>query len=151
MQYIQDELNGVGKVTFVESTRDTRDDSTYQTTLTEEISNVVADPSQCIITLHFREWEGSSTKPAQDKKNAGVDLVSVKSIVVEPIQQDATEINAATGTPNLVVFATKPTVSALLVRWRDTSTMFPFIDAGLANTVANAMKHAVKLCGGAGQ
>ena len=148
MKYIQDELNANGKVTFVEHTRNTKNSDSFYNKITNEITNVTADAGTCDISLHFTEIKNDAAKPTVDDPNSGVDLVSVRSVVVEPEQQDETEVNAAAGYPYLIVYAVDPAVSAVLVHWRDQLSMFPFYDANAANNVAAALNHAAKLCGG---
>jgi len=146
MKFIQDSLSGIGTIKFVASVRNSTNGSTFQYTDSYEISNVVADPSQCRVSFHYREWQNGS---ANQDKDAWFILSSVESVAVEPEQQNITAVAAANGTPNIVVTNTNPSVTALLVRSNGNGiNLLPFADVGLANRVAAAINHAAKLCGG---
>jgi len=56
MQFIQDKLNDLGQVSFVVFLQGTNQGNTWTATVTNEISNVMADPNQCRISYH---WKGT--------------------------------------------------------------------------------------------
>jgi hypothetical protein len=54
MQFIQDKLNDLGKISFVVYLQSTSQGNTWTATVTNEISNVMADQNQCRISYHWR-------------------------------------------------------------------------------------------------
>lgn len=147
MKFIQDTLNGVGKVSFVVFGRNTRNGSTFQNNYSEEIDNVAANPGQCIVHLRWTEWlNGSSDR----NEGAEYSLRDVTSVTVEPMQQTITHDNALEGNPNMVALSSDPPVTDLSIHRVDgEANFFGFTtDANLANNVKEALDHAAKLCGG---
>jgi hypothetical protein len=146
MQFIQGKLNGLGKVSFVAFYQSATDGSTGTQTITNEISNVFADPNQCRISYHRKaESNGSIYKD----ENSQFSLRDVQDIVVKPWEQYETEWQAKNGHPNVICSSTSPPVTELVVRHpQGEDNRFVFADANLADRVAKAMLHAVELCGG---
>jgi hypothetical protein len=145
LQFIQDRLNDIGKVPFIEYLQDANDGSTFNSTWTDEVSNVVADPAHCRISFHWRVTKDGS--PAQDK-DLWFSLSTVEQIVAKPYAQYQTESDASSGAPNIVTTATNPSLTALLVqKTHNGSNLFPFTNPELADRVAKAFTHAVELCG----
>ncbi len=154
MQFIQEKLNGLGKVAFVDFRQETSSGSTWTSTFTNEISNVVADQNQCRISYHWKLTNDGST---YKDKNSVFSLRDVQEIVVKPLEQYETEFYAKNGHPNAIVTSTSPHMTALEVRlprgeenfflFSEVNT-FLFADANLADRVAKAFTHAVELCGG---
>lgn len=150
MKFIQDTLNGLGKVDFVVSGRNTRDESTFQATYADQVSNVIADSDQCRVSFHWKAWQNGSIQPEGDH-DEWFSLHQLESVVVEAEEQRLTETDVAAGEPNLIAESTDPIVKAVVVRQsqRLGSADFPFTDTALANRLASALKHAAKLCGDA--
>ena len=146
MQFIQDKLNDIGKVNYVSLYQDITDGSTGSNTITNEVSNVVADQSQCSFAYYSKETRDGST--IHDRVD-WFTLRDVQDIVVRTLAQYRTEMNARVGLPNLIATSVNPPLTALLVRSRHGAIdFFPFTDADLADRVAKALTHAVELCGG---
>jgi hypothetical protein len=146
MQFLQDKLADIGKVTYVIFSQNTTDGSTFSNTFTNEVSNVVADPNQCRISYHWKDTRDGATMHDID---AGFLLRDVQDVVVKPYLQYQNEVNASAGSPNIVTTSTNPPLTALLVRRpHGLSNLLPFSDADLADRVAKAFTHAVELCGG---
>jgi hypothetical protein len=147
MQFIQDKLNEQGKVVFVALSHDTNDGSTWPTTFTSEISNVVANQNQCRISYHRK-----LTSVASDSNKNEDDvfsLLDVQEIVVKPFEQVQTEWLAQNGQPETVVTSTTAHMTALVVTsTRGEENSILFAGSALADRVAKAMLHAVELCGG---
>jgi hypothetical protein len=153
MQFIQDKLSDIGKVTLVASFQNTSNGGATSNTFTDEVSNVHpvsgagdANGNQCYVFYHWKSTRDGSTLQDMDYL---VPLRDVEDIVVKPFEQYLNDIDAASGSPNLVVSSMNPPLTALLVR-RPHNIMipFPFSDASLADRVAKAFTHAVELCGG---
>ncbi len=80
MKFIQDKLNGIGKVNFVASSRNTADGSTVSSTLSFEVANAVADANQCKVSY---QWKTTGDRVM----NLWIALKDVKDIVVEPYER----------------------------------------------------------------
>ncbi|MGA3160753.1 MAG: hypothetical protein ABSC77_06010 [Terracidiphilus sp.] len=146
MNYLQDKLSGIGKVSFVTFYQNTTDNSNGSNIMTNEVSHAVANINPCRVTNHWKSTNGGATLMDID---AGIPLRDVIDITVKPFTQYQTELDASLGNPNFVTTSTNPALSALLVhRAHGVVNLFPFTDADAANRVAKAMVHAVELCGG---
>jgi hypothetical protein len=144
MKTVQNELNGIGTVSFTRFVQNTTGSGPLQKAFVEQFSNVVADPAQCKVSYHWKMWQNGAVTLDKD---AWFLLPAVTSVAVESESQFLTEGNAASGHP-LVVTSTTPPVSALVVRRASIYNGFPFTDATLANRAAQTITQAVKLCGG---
>jgi hypothetical protein len=146
MQFIQDKLNSIGKIAWVEFAQDSTNGASATVTFTYEISNVIADQNQCRISLHMKETSNGRTTT---DGNDGFSLRDVQDIMVSPYEQFETKRLARNGNPELVVTSTNPPVTTLGMRRTNGHGYVLFLaDADLADRVARAMQHAVELCGG---
>ena len=146
MQFLQEKLSDIGKVTFLSYTQNTRSGSYTSETDSNEVSNVVADPSQCHISYH---WKVIMDGRLDQDKQAGFSLRDVQDIVIKPYAQYQTELDASLGNPHILTPSTNPPLSALLVRRaHGVYNLFPITDPDLADRIAKALTHAVELCGG---
>jgi hypothetical protein len=146
MQFLQEKLSDIGKVTFLSYTQNTRNGSNTSETDSNEVSNVVANANQCHISYH---WKVIMDGRLDQDKEAGFSLRDVQDIVIKPYAQYQTELDASLGNPHIVTPSTSPEISALLVRRaHGVYNLFPIIDAGTADRIAKALTHAVELCGG---
>ncbi|MGD0445552.1 MAG: hypothetical protein ABSA39_16575 [Edaphobacter sp.] len=147
MQFLQDKLNDIGKVSFVEFLHNTTTGEDFTETNTYEITNATAYPDQCRIAFHWKVTQNGATE--SDDVHAGVPLRDVQDVVIEPLAQYQNEVDAAAGAPNIITSSTNPPLSALVVRRPHGVVNFlPFTNPQLADRVAKAMTHAVELCGG---
>ncbi len=145
MRALQSELSNIGTVNFAVSGTDTTNGSPFQRRVSEQISNVVADPAQCRVSYHWAERHDDETSPDSD---VGVLLRNVTGIVVEAMTQKLTEVNDLAGHANWVIASTTPPVTALVVRSSSGEGVFPFTDPALAHRAAATFTQAVKLCVG---
>jgi hypothetical protein len=146
MRFIQDKLNRSGKIAYVEFAQDSTNGAAGTVTFTYEISSVFADQNQCRLSMHMKETSNGRTTT---DRNDGFSLRDVNDIVVIPYEQKETERLARNGHPELVITSTNPPLMALMTRHTDGRTyVLVFTDADLAGRVANAMQHAIELCGG---
>jgi hypothetical protein len=156
MQFIQDKLNGIGNIVFSATLQDTSSESngsTWNQTIQNEISNVVADQNQCRITYRWKTtnqgspyWE-KRIRTSKDENDV-FSLREVQEIVLKPFEQDRNELYAKMG-GSAMVLSTNPPVTLLVVRQpHGLENVFAFSDATLADRVAKAMIHAVERCGG---
>ncbi len=154
MKFIQDKLNAVGNVHYAAHWHDDVDDTDGVTTYNFEQSNVVADPANCWIKYHLRIVAGTGLN---DRDN-GFFLPDVQDLAVTTGEQYAHEHYVASGYPTISA-KVDPPIFWLVTRrpgnnsqssvWRRAGEdAFVFTDEETANRVANAMHHAVELCGG---
>ncbi|MGO9316590.1 MAG: hypothetical protein ACLPXT_10415 [Terracidiphilus sp.] len=159
MQFIQEKLNNHGNVAFLATLQDTSSESngsTWNQTVQDEISNVVADPVQCRISYHWKTTNQGSPYwekriPTTRDENDVFSLRDVQEIVLKPFEQCRNELYAKRGS-SAIVLSTNPPMMVLVVRHpHGVDNDFHFTDADLANRIAKAMLHAVELCGGGGK
>lgn len=147
MQFIQEKLNSLGKVSWTEFRQNASDGMSFNINFSNDTRNVVAEPSQCRISYHrtTANWNGAIDLDA----NSSFALHDVQEIVLKPLERSETEGIAKSGSPNIIVTSTSPAITALVVRLPHTNEYtFLFTDANLANRVAKALTHAAELCGG---
>jgi len=146
IQFIQEKMNDVGKVAWVDFLQDAKDGSTWTETFTTELNNVIVDQNQCRFSYHRKVTDNGETDSDQ---NYFFSLRDVQDIIVKPEEQNQTDWIAQNGKPNIIVTSTSPSIATLIVhRPRGEMNTFRFTDANLADRVAKAMQHAVELCGG---
>ncbi len=156
MRFIQEMLNNHGNVSFLAILQDTSSDSngsTWSQTIQNEISNVVADQSQCRISYHWKTTNQGSPYwekriPTAKNENEVFTLRDVQEITLKPFEQCRNELYATRGS-SAIVLSTNPPITVLVARHpHGAESSFYFSDANLADRVAKAMLHAVELCGG---
>jgi YD repeat-containing protein len=146
MKFIQDSLNSVGPVSFVEFTHDgmSGNDMTYRHM--EEYSKVNADTAACIVNLHYREVLGNTVR--QDK-HAWIALKAVHDITVLPEGQYMNELDSAKGHPSWNSRVDPPVFVLKITGPRSNEyNALVFLNEDSANRVAKSMRRAVELCGG---
>ncbi len=144
MKFIQDKLNAIGPVNYVAHMHNTKgDDWTNQFKV--EISKVVADPTACRISFHWKaERDGTSLGDADNSNNLKV----VEDIVMLPREQDLNDRAKAAGHPEVNARVDPPVFLLQLRKAKETSIVGVFSDEQLVDRVAKALVHAVELCGG---
>jgi hypothetical protein len=150
MQFIQDKLNGVGKISFVVFFQNANNGSSWTQTLAYENGKFVADPSHCHISYHRRATNsGRAFGKTFVNNDKDFWLRNVQNVVVWPYEQSYNEWSAKTGNPNIIATSSNPPITELSARRpHGEEDFFYFTDADLADRVAKAMVHAVELCGG---
>jgi hypothetical protein len=146
MKFIQDKVDGVGPVNYVEYVHDNTAGNDWTNKLRGQVSNIVAVASACRIAYHWKEERNGTV--ASDVQG-GFSLKSVGDVVIVSAEQYQKEIDTAGGHPEYS-YRIDPPVFWLRVRRTDIkgSNDLPFFDEQMANRVAKAMVHAVELCGG---
>ena len=147
MRILQGELSGAASVSFALVGQNRNDGSNLRQTKKLQFSNIVADPVQCRVSYHRKLWLNGSAQPSTDA-DSWFQLHGVTRVSVESLSQFLTELNAASGQPNLIVNSTTPPVAALTAFWPGGYNEITLPDMATANRAANTMKQAVKLCGG---
>jgi hypothetical protein len=146
MQFIQEKLNDVGKVSCVMyyQSADGRTSDT-QKDMCGEITNVAADSMQCKISV------GGS--------GPGLSLREVQDVVPMPMMQYMAQyvhvsmdhfIPGVADPIELHPVSVIPSITMLVLRGPHNKELwsYNFTDANMADRVAKAMTHAVELCGG---
>jgi hypothetical protein len=145
MKSIQNDLNGIGRVDFAASFRNTGNGNVFQNSYVEEVSSVAADAAQCRVSWHWRVWKNGSTQPMQDR-DISFEARGIENVYVEPMQQSLTNVAAAEGRSGFVAISTSPAAVALVVQHTQGINMLPFTDASRAQGTATALSHAAELC-----
>jgi TonB family protein len=146
MQFIQDKMNGQGKINYELHTHDNasgEDWPVYQISI--EATNVVADPSTCRITWHKVTTNGGKVGI---NDIFSLDLRNVLTFEVRTSTHEAKMEDTANGHPDLDK-RQDPPYFAVTAKLRDnTETPLFFSSEEMSNRIAKAMVHAVELCGG---
>ena len=145
MSALQNQLSSIRTVSFTAVGQNVLG-RTIRNDFVEEFSNVVANPAQCRVSYHWREWQNGA---ANQDKDSWFLLHNVTSIVVEPESQYLNDDPRAIGGNSDSNYApTTPPVATLNVHAAGTGFGFPFTDAALAHRTAATIRQAVILCGG---
>lgn len=147
LQFIQEKLNGLGKVSFVVVTQDAVQGTKVSTVLTEIASNIKLGVPTCTINYHW-----ATTRHGQSllDQNIQFSFKAIAKIEIMPLQEALNRTNVAEGHPELTVQSTNPQLWTLLVTRSDFPKQFShfsFDDQKLADRVAKAMTHAAEMCG----
>jgi hypothetical protein len=121
---------------------DTRGDLTTRTTWT--FSNFQPDLAGCTLHMHA----GTGDQGPQSQADWALDFRKVTQIQVMTEAEYQNHLEQSLG--GMMSHTVDPEISAIVVKTvgNDNGTAFPFYDQDMANRVANAMQHAVDLCGG---
>jgi hypothetical protein len=149
MQFIQSELNGIGKLHFTIHITD-KEEGNSTSQYIEEISNVVADPSTC--TVRYRWWRSMHGEVVNDEDVSfslhnvlGLSMLTPKQYVKHTFEKEKTSADEKQTyfqrfDPPMYMIATRDA--------QDNEQGFTLADQQKAIRLANAMGHAVELCGG---
>jgi hypothetical protein len=148
MQFIQKTLRERGKLTFVVHTNNgAGGDTAIQQT--SEISNVVADPTACTISYHLKKT-GQGNVLEDDYVISLHDVHSVVVIAFEKyaIEEHEREKSYIGDEPGWYAKFDPPIFLVLARGPGDEERGFDYADEKMAHRVADALSHAVELCGG---
>ena len=150
VRFIVEKLNGLGNLTYVAFFQNSSNESSWTQTFTNQITNVVADPSLCNITYHRKATNsGLAFGKTYVNTNKAFSLREVQKVVVWPYVDSYNEWSAQNGSPNITASGSNPPITELSARLpHNEEAFFYFTDADLADRVAKALNHAVELCGG---
>jgi hypothetical protein len=147
MNTIRSELISIGTVNFTIFGQNKTDGSAIKNVAVNQISDVVANASECRVSYHWKVWRNGAAQPAIDKDSWFL-LHDVTSVVVEPLSQYSTDQNAAGGHPTLVTTSITPPLTALVIHMPKWVNELPFKDKASADRTAKSVTEAVRLCGG---
>jgi len=144
MQFIQEKLASIGPANYVAYRHDsvTGADSTFKFTFVA--TNVQASSTACSVNSHLRATRDD--KVIQDG-DFTILLKNIQDVVVETREQHMKQIDTTGGHPEWTA-RVDPPVFVVLLRAKTGASFFYLFDESLANRIANAMVHAVELCGG---
>jgi hypothetical protein len=150
MQFIQDKLNNLGKVSWVEVKHNSKDGTDARQSLVHELSAVVADAAACKISLHRKVTSDNAANPFDYEMTLPLKMVENLSVMT---QEQHTNLWFAQRAQPEITTSVSPSISALLIHFSDKrqDEFFAFFDEDLANRLAKAMVHAVEICGGGGK
>jgi hypothetical protein len=148
MKFIVEKLGSIGPVNYISYGHDNvsgRDLTPNKWSY--EMTNVRIDAAGCRIDFRRREMINGGVP---QEVNAGISLKNVRQVVVATAEQELNAANARAGSPNVTAHVDPPVF--MVFAWIDpskyTGAVFRLYDEPLANRMANALTHAVELCGG---
>jgi hypothetical protein len=148
MQVIQKELNSVGKITFKVDVSNADEKGSSQ--LSEQASNVIADPATCTIRYHWWESIAGNVVDDEDMSISLHDVQGVSTMSAEESWKKEAEAEGATP-DQLKIYYEKFDPPMFIVAMKttgDNGESFSFTDQKQASRVGEAVTQAVKLCGG---
>jgi len=145
MKFIEDKIGDQGKFNYLMDVHDPKTRNGVRLRHSVEGSNVKADPAMCKISYH---WRTTTDGKVGLEGDFWFDLKEVQSIVVLTAEQDGERVDTDAGHPGLSYKATPEFYVVGAQRPKGVQNSFDFHEEEMANRVAKAMVHAVKLCGG---
>ncbi|MGA8763170.1 MAG: hypothetical protein WB562_09925 [Candidatus Sulfotelmatobacter sp.] len=145
MKFIQDNLNAVGPMNYVTYYRDNAAGDHWTDQSKDQVTNVVAYSTRCHITYHWKSVDNGKLIRDADQ---GFSLKDIEGVYVKPMEQGLNKAATAQGHPSWSVKVDPPIYVLELHRTDKGFNALPFFDERMANRVAEAMLHAVGLCGG---
>jgi hypothetical protein len=149
MQSIQNELNHVGKLSFVIHIQD-KEEGNSTTGYSEEMSNALADPASCTIKFHLSKWMQGKMVEDEDVSVGLKDVLGLSMMTAE--QHEKVVFEREKGSPDekqSMHMKLDPPMFLVVARSDEENEQgFVFGDEKAANRAARAIVRAVKLCGG---
>lgn len=149
MQFLQKELNQVGKLDFVVQVRD-KEEGKATVKYSEEVSHVLADPASCTIKYHYKRSMRGDLIDDEDLSVSLKDVLGISMMTGQQHDNVVFEREKAYPSEERVRFEQfEPTLFMVVMRKAgDNEEGFSFADGKKANRVFKAMAQAVSLCGG---
>ena len=145
LTFIQQKINGVGKLNFANYVHDNSNGSDWIVRKTFEISNFRANAATCRIDFHSTVANNGQVTGDGDY---WFSLRDAEDVVILPVEQAWKEIDSKDGNTTWS-YKSDPAVSVLRVRRKGgIANEFDFTDQEMADRVAKAVTHAIELCGG---
>jgi hypothetical protein len=150
MKFIQDKINAVGKVNYAAYWHNNADNTGGTNQFSVEVTNLVANPSDCRVSYHFKSLIDGKTSPPFDR-DAWFSLREVQDLIVRTGEQYQKKVNTDGGYPAIEAKIDPPIFVLGARKSGSGESQFMFRDEDMANRVAKALVHAVELCGGGGK
>ena len=149
MQLIQDQLNKIGKLSFVVHIQD-QVEGNATVPYSTEVSNVVADAASCTIRYHWKRSMHGDVVNDEDVSLSLHDVLGLAAMSDQEHQKMLFERERSSPDEKQTNFTTfEPPLFMVVMREAgDNETGFSFADQKAANSVARAMARVVDLCGG---
>lgn len=149
MQFIQKELNAVGKLSFVVHFYDQEEGNGISKYI-EERSKVVADPATCAIRYHWWRSMHGDVVNDEDVSLSLHDVLGISMLTNDEHEKLIFEREMPSPDEKQTIHVEfDPQVYLVIMRKADDNEEgFSFVDKTQAARVAQAMGHAVELCGG---
>jgi len=144
LSFIRDQIAQQGQVNLVASNRDPATGQSWVNQTSQEGSNFSVDVANCQINLHWRTVYNGKVDFDGD---GGIPFRLVDHVTVLSLDDYFAGVNAAGGHSAWTTQASPPLTVVSAVRANGVENIFYFQDSELANRVAQAMRHAVELCG----
>ena len=109
-KFIQDKLSSLGPVTYIVLWQSLTLKTTGMDTWRSEVTNTVADPRLCRLSYH---WKLQLNKQKPVEEDVAIPFNDVHEILIEPMAQNITELNARRGHPEGIATSTSPQLSVL--------------------------------------
>lgn len=148
LSFIRDQLAQQGQVSIAANNRDPSTGQTWVNQTTQEGSNFSADVGNCQINLHWRTLANGAVAFDGD---GGIPFRQVDHVTVLTLDQYFAHVNVVSGHSGWTTETSPAMTVVTAVRPDGVENIFYFQDSDLANRVAQAMRHAADLCGGARQ
>jgi hypothetical protein len=144
MKYIQNKVGDEGRFNFVVHLHDAQSNEEWSNQNTAEINDLRSETGTCRLGLH---WKTSVNGKAATDADYWIDLKTVNTIQVLPIEQDLKRVDTSADHPTRE-YRVEPTFFAVVLnRTHQQHNTLYFQDEDVANRVAKAFVHAVELCG----
>jgi len=148
LNFIRDEIAAQGQINIVANNRDPDTGQSWTNQTSHEGSNISADVDQCKINLHWRTVYNGKVDYDGD---GWIAFAQVDHVSVLTLDQYFAHVNVVSGHPNWITQTSPQLTVVTAVRSDGVENIFYFADSDLANSVAQAMRHAADLCGGTRQ
>jgi hypothetical protein len=160
MKFIQDKLNGLGPINYDYQWTNTATGLTQRARhLTDEWTEVEADPKTCVLRGHVKEIMNGKVRWDRD---VSYRVRAIQKILVMNLEQQQNQNHATAGLSDSArvsppIFVIEVDLESFPARlyWDPNSGkdhgFFFLYEEEMANRVAKALVHAVELCGGGGK
>jgi len=150
MNFIEEKLTSVGRVTFAQYQHDgIKDADSPPIKMSFQVTNVRAIAKDCRVDFHY--WSAITSATAPERvlvdKDGGFSLRDVQEVGTSTSEQVLKEVSSKAGRPELN-FQVDPPTFVLFVRSKNSKESFRLYDGSLAERLTKALQHAVELCGG---
>src|SRR5438270_2500169 len=144
LSYISDQIAQQGESELTINNVDPATGQTWANHSTQLGSNFSTDPAHCQINFHWRTSDNGSVSFDGD---GGVPFRQLDHVRVDTLDAYFARVNAGGGHSGWNTHATPAMTVVTSVRSDGVEHIFYFQDADVANHVADAMRHAMELCG----
>ena len=151
MKFIQDKLGSIGRLNYAIEVHDTTNGTNWENDRSTETTKVRASAQTCRLDWHA--WESINEEFVTLDTDEELPLKEVQGVAVTPMVQYLKEIYTSAGHPGYMVRVVPPVFAIMVKRSHDgkilpSLPLWGLYNESVANDVAEALVHAVELCGG---